>query len=312
VCALGRVGVRAQLLANFEDLLEAAPTSAAEPTAAASGAVGAVGGGVGSVPPQPAASPMATAASASADVVGWAEVEAAAQEETARSGRRVVCVRGSTIDCRGLAAVHAFIQLPYYDLVRAALARAHADADAGLEIAEAHVRAVAAGEPFDDTTLSGTAAAYRAAADSAHGAAAAAPVAPPPPPAPLPPPFTPPKAAPTPKLAPPPASAAPPRPPAAASHEPPASSPAGLGSALAIDAIDDSFFDGLDGPSATPAPSLPAPAPTQRAPHAPHAPVPALAPASPSAYAPPAADDDEHERETEDLLPLLEDPDGND
>ena len=129
------------LLANFADLLDDAPPSAPPPAPP---------------PAQPPSSSPHGGCSASggstdgSHTVPWCDVEQAARDETARTGRVVVCVRGSTADCRGLAAVHAFIQLPYYARVRAAMSQACADADAGLARAEKLVRAVASGEPFHD------------------------------------------------------------------------------------------------------------------------------------------------------------------
>ena len=237
---------------------------------------------------------------AEADAVAWSEVEQAANEETSRSGRRVVCVRGSANDCQGLAAVHAFIQLPYYELVRSSLATAQTEAEESLLQAEARVRAAASGEPVEEDSWVGpngasgkseaampppmTVAAAPRATQTAGGLTFAAPAA-----------------QTTPKLAPPPPATPPPRAPASSTIITPATSQAsastscysniqlgGTGASPAIESIDDSFFDGLDAPGAAPAPP---PAPTPKTP-----PVPPL---------PPPPEDDG----VEGLLPLLEDPD---
>ena len=267
------------LLANFADLLDAdAPAS----------------GGVASGAGTPAAS---GAAGSGGEVVPWTEVEQAAEEETARSGRRVVCVRGSAADCRGLAAVHAFIQLPYYQMVRSSLERSQLDADASLARAEAHLRAMAAGEPFQEdlhdfypavTASSTPAAVAPAAALSPDAAKRVAPLPHTPSDAPTPS-SRPSATAPTPKLAPPPTPTPPPT--TTPSHAP----------SLAIEAIDDSFFDGLDAmpPAAGPS-SATAASGTPPAPH--------RGPAAQLGHEHESGEDD-GEDETEDLLPLLDDPD---
>ena len=266
------------ILANFADLLDAnAPANGAASGAGAPAAGGAAGGGE--------------------QVVPWTEVEQAAEEETARSGRRVVCVRGSAADCRGLEAVHAFIQLPYYQMVRSSLERAQLDADASLARAEAHLHAMATGEPFQED-LHDFYPAAKTSSTPAPGTPAAA-LSPDATktrrrkhtPSDTPTPSSRPSAtptAPTPKLAPPPT----PTPPPTTTPTPSLSTP------LAIEAIDDSFFDGLD---ATP-PAAAGPTPSSST----------AAGATPQRGTPAAqsqAEEDDDEDEMVDMLPLLDDPD---
>lgn len=288
------------LLANFADVLEA-------PTPGGAGGGGAAGGASAGCGGTPAGGADATHAMA------WSEVEQAAKDESARSGRSVVCVRGSVYDTRGLAAVHAFIQVPYYELVRSAMAEAREEAEASLYRAEAHVRAVASGEPFQDALdtggeAGGTPASPEPSASMVMGAL---------------PPTTPPSrglkfgissnATPTPKLAPPPSCASTPAGTPSA-HQPTPAGGGGVGGAavLSMDAIDDSFFDGLDAP----------PAPEHR--KSAGASMAGISIAPPPATSPsrqpvptsqredvmlPVEDDDDDERDEGDLLGLLEDPD---
>ena len=67
-------------------------------------------------------------------------------DEHARSGRRVVCARCSAKDCSGLGVVHAFLQLPYFQLVQRTHEEAIRVASEAMTRAEASVRAVANGE----------------------------------------------------------------------------------------------------------------------------------------------------------------------
>jgi len=91
-------------------------------------------------------------AGSSSQLVAWAEVERAAQDEAKRSGRLIVAVRTSMVDCVGLPTMHAFLRLPYYRAKQAALAAAQREAASKLSHAEATVRALAAGlEPPPST-----------------------------------------------------------------------------------------------------------------------------------------------------------------
>ena len=83
------------------------------------------------------------------------------------------------------------------------------------------------------------------------------------------------------------------------------------GAALLMDTIDDSFFDSLDAPpppmaSVDAIPSGGGSSPVQKA----GAPTPMPLPAQGSVGTPPGSDDDD-DRDEGDLLPLLEDPDGD-
>ena len=265
-------------------------------------------------------------------------------DETGRSGRRVVCVRGSVYDTRGLAAVHAFIEMPYYALVASSMARSQADACANLERAETRARAIASGEPLQDSldlgggsgtgadgTLGATPSAQRTQAAASRtpppsaGLKFGAPAAP--------------NSMPTPKLAPPPPATPLPGTPASTSKSTGAAAAAsgsvggGVGAmsaSLAIDQIDDSFFDGLDGPDAPTPPPPPPPSMMMASPMSSPmngaarggsmagvtiAPPPATPPPPQPLPTPPRDGvvmpivDDEEERDEGDLLPLLDDPD---
>ena len=84
-------------------------------------------------------------ASSSSQLVAWAEVEQAAHDEAKRSGRLIVAVRTSMVDCVGLPTMHTFLQLPYFRAKQLALAAAQREAASKLSHAEAAVRALAAG-----------------------------------------------------------------------------------------------------------------------------------------------------------------------
>lgn len=224
--------------------------------------------------------------------VKWADVEQALRDERQRSGRALVCVREfSSLDCRGLPAVHAFLQLPYLALVQASHAKAKQEATDRFANAEAALHALAvtgegAGGAAPDASspshLPSTPGSTSARPTPTIGTLPATPTSA--------------AASAPPKLAPPPAST----PPSSAHSNGHGATVASSSGAVAmmvapLDAasIDDSFFDGLDAPaspSASAASSAPPPPPA-----APHAET--------------AAQADDAETEVMDMLPLLDDPD---
>ena len=96
-------------------------------------------------------------------LVWWAEIEEAAAAETARSGRRVICARLSSVDCTGLDVIHRFLQLPYYCVKQAAHEEAAREAAAALERATSSVRNLAVGQADAEPSASATAAFKQAA-----------------------------------------------------------------------------------------------------------------------------------------------------
>lgn len=250
---------------------------------------------------------------ASTQPVAWSEVEQAAEEEAKRSGRTVVAVKTSMVDCTGLPTLHAFLQVPYYRAKQAALEVAMREAAEKHGHAEAVVRAMAAGTTPPPPPQSAVAGAHASAAQphlsTPHFAPPSAHAAPPEEGpstpnggfggfAPLSNERTPRGASSSaatpsaqysapPKLVPPPASTPPPPQGLKATSATPASGAAAL---PGLDAeIDDSFFDGEELASACEGVAVSAPMP-----------VPAMQQQQ--------SQEDDGDREEDDLLPLLDDP----
>ena len=247
-------------------------------------------------------------AGAAAAAVSWGEVEAAVRDEAARTGRIVVCARGSMRDCSGLDVLHAFLSLPFLQAKRDALVAAQSVVDERLRKSEDAVRALAAGDapPSSWHALSGgwSASVATEPPQALHSPAAAVP-------------WSPARAqggaplataTPLPRIAPPPDSRTVPSNPSTAMapiRTPPA--PVAL-----VPAIDDAFFgDDDEPPPASPDVAVPrvAAAPAVAAAAAADGDAERRDVLTPNHSAPQAAAADDDSDEVEDLLPLLEDPD---
>lgn len=285
----------------------------------------------------PAPSELTPPRGSTSQPVAWAEVEAAAQQEGTRTGRTVVCLRCSMLDCTGLLVLHSFFQLPYYLAKRQALQQTEHDTAQAMQRAEAQVLAMAGDQQQGSAPPSpavarraeaptpqalappangGSSGSYRASSSGGFsaggGSLSTTPYA-------LPPSAATPTTTP-PRLAPPPPAAHN----SVVTSMPPTTScstPLGMdmSNPSALASIDDSFFDDVDAPApVSAAPScgqVGYPSCGSAATVAAHAHMPSVTtlthPASvgPGMSTPQADHGMGDERDEDDMLPLLDDPD---
>ena len=165
--------------------------------------------------------------------ISFKDVEQAITDERTRSGRKITLIRDySSADCRGLQAVHAFIQIPYYSLVASSHAQAQRLAEEALSRAQDAVQSLAIGDvkelpsspgpglrSYDVTSPQPTAIGTLPTPASSCASA-------------------------PPRLAPPPPATPPPQKGSSGAGATPIAQPSAP--PVALDGIDDSFFDGID------------------------------------------------------------------